>query len=133
MYIDLNTLRVEGGFRVATFLTIFATAAANAHNIKLDRITQETAFNCAKHSFSFLSTTGYLAGKAVAGRTDKGDWRQQFREIPPDPISKRSFELACKSPLAVQPATAQPAMDSPGTVDLPGPSATTPESDPRNP
>src|SRR5580692_4613497 len=43
-YMDLDSVHEEDGYRVAVFLTIYSAAVPNAHDIKLDRITQETAF-----------------------------------------------------------------------------------------
>jgi hypothetical protein len=124
-YVDLDSLREEGGLRIATFLTIYATGGANAHNFKLDRISQETAFDCSKHTFTFLSTVGYLDGKEVGKSADKGDWRSNFKDLPQDAFSQRAYDLVCKSPIGAHPGTgAQPA-DSPATVVLPGPSQPT--------
>jgi hypothetical protein len=127
-YIDLDSLREEGGFRVALFLTIYATGAPNAHNFKLDRIAQETAFDCAKHTFTFLSTTGYLNGKEVGKSADKGDWRNNFKAVPRDAFSQLAYDLVCKSPIAAPSGAGTQPADSPGTVVLPGPSQPSPET-----
>jgi Surface-adhesin protein E len=132
VYVDLDSLREEGGFRVATFLTILANGAPNTHDIKLDRIAQETAFDCAKHTFSLLSTVGYLEGKEAGKSSDKGDWRSNFKPVPQDTFSKRAYDLACKSPLAAHSETgSQP--ESPGSVVLPGPTLPASESQPPKP
>ena len=46
VYIDLDSVHEEEGYRIAVFLTIYESAVPNAHDIKIDRITQETAFDC---------------------------------------------------------------------------------------
>jgi hypothetical protein len=40
VYMDLDSVREQDGYRVALFLTIYGYAVPNSHNIKLDRITQ---------------------------------------------------------------------------------------------
>jgi hypothetical protein len=127
-YIDLDSLREEGGFRVATFLTIYATGAANAHNVKLDRIVQETAFDCAKRMFTFLSTVGYLNGKEVGKSADKSDWRDSFKAVPKDGFSQLAYDLVCNSPIPAHSGSGTSAADSPGTVVLPGPSQPSPDT-----
>jgi hypothetical protein len=120
-YLDLDTLREEGGYRVATFLTIYAAGEPNANDIKLDRIAQETAFDCVKRTFSLLSTVGYLGGKKVGTSSDNGDWRESFKPVPADEFSRNAYSMACKSPLAPQSQGVMLPPQSPATVDLPGP------------
>src|SRR5690242_5345762 len=67
VYMDLDSVREEEGYRVALFLTIYGYAIPNSHNIKLDRITQETAFDCNRREFALLSTAGYFQGRKVGG------------------------------------------------------------------
>jgi hypothetical protein len=122
-YLDLDSLREEGGFRVATFLTIYAAGEPNANNIKLDRIAQETAFDCAKRTFSLLSTVGYLGGKKVGTSSDNGDWRDAFKPIPTDDFSRNAYNMACKLPVATRSEGVMLPAESPGTVALPGPVA----------
>jgi hypothetical protein len=121
VYINMDSVRDEGGYRVATFLTILATDSKNSHDIKLDRFAQETAFDCAKHTFSPLATTGYLAGKKVGTSFDKGDWRSSFKGLPADPVAQGAFDLACKSPVAAHPSEPAQSSAAPATVELAGP------------
>src|SRR4051794_27365107 len=58
VYMDLDSVREEEGSRVALFLTIYGYAVPNSHNMKLDRITQETAFDCNRREFALLATEG---------------------------------------------------------------------------
>jgi hypothetical protein len=120
-YVDLDSIREEGGYRVALFLTIYADASANAHNIRLDRIAQKTAFDCTKQTFALLSTAGYLAGAQVGKSSDKADWRQTFKDVPQDPVSQRALRLVCNSPVDTQPEPDPASADSPGLVVLPAP------------
>jgi len=120
-YLDLDSLREEGGYRIALFLTVYAAPEANVHSIKLDRIAQETAFDCAKHRFALRSTAGYFEGTKVGGSSDDGDWKESFKPVPLDPFSQRAYELVCDSPLAAHPETIAALGDSPGSVILPAP------------
>jgi len=124
VYMDSDSVREEEGYRVALFLTIYGYAIPNSHNIKLDRITQETAFDCGRRQFTLLSTEGYFQGRKVGGSAGKGggDWKERFRAVPKDPFSQVAIDLACNSPLAPQPEPAPLAADAAGSVRLPGPS-----------
>jgi len=117
-YVDLDSLRADGEYRVAVFLTIYAAPIPNSHSIKLDRIVQETAFDCAKHTYSLLSTVGYFAGKEVGKSSDRGNWREMFKGTPRDPVSRRAFGLVCQSPIAGHPEVTAP-QDSPAVVTFP--------------
>ncbi len=118
-YIDLDSVREEDGFRVALFLTIYTVAVPNAHGIKLDRITQETAFDCGRREFSLRSTVGYFDGKEVGLSSQRGDWRGKFQALPADSYSQRVLDLACHSPLAPQPEPTATPDQAPGVVKLP--------------
>jgi hypothetical protein len=119
-YMDMDSVREEDGFRVALFLTIYAVAVPNAHDIKVDRITQETAFNCERREFTLRSTVGFFGGKEVGLSSLKGDWRTRFRAVPRDTFSQRALDLACNSPLAPQPEPIPTPDEAPGAVQLPG-------------
>jgi hypothetical protein len=93
-YVDLDSVHEEDGFRVALFLTVYSDPAANAHNIKLDRIAQQTAFDCAAHRFALVSTVGFFQGKKVGTSSERDDWRDSFRAIPEDTFSQRAYRLA---------------------------------------
>jgi hypothetical protein len=121
-YIDLDSVHEEDGYRIAVFLTIYTSATPNAHDIKLDRITQETAFDCAKHEFALRSTVGYFEGKEVGLSSEKGDWKERLRVLPQDAFSQHAFDLACKSPVAPQPEETPAKSDAPGNVKLQIPS-----------
>jgi hypothetical protein len=119
---DADSVRQEQGYRVALFLTVYTGATPNSHGIKLDRITQETAFDCKQREFSLLETIGYYQGKKAGGSSAKeGEWKDRFRVVPQDPFSQRALDLACNSPLAPQPEPEAAATDAPGSVRLPGP------------
>ncbi len=119
VYMDMDSVREEDGFRVALFLTVFTSAVPNAHNIRVDRITQETAFDCSKREFALRSTVGYFEGKEVGLSSAKGDWKERFRVLPQDAFSQRVLDLACNAPLAPQPEPMPSADEAPGTVRLP--------------
>jgi hypothetical protein len=122
VYMDMDSVREEQGFRVALFLTLYTGAMPNSHGIKLDRITQETAFDCKQREFALLETIGYYQGKKAGGSSDKGgEWKDRLRVVPQDPFSQRALDLACNAPLAPQPEPESAAADAPGSVRLPGP------------
>lgn len=122
VYMDLDSVHDDQGYRVAVFLTIYASSVPNAHGIKLDRITQETAFNCGKREFALLETIGYFDGKKVGGSSAKeGDWKERARVVPQDPFSQRALDLACNAPVARQPEATPMPSESPGSIRLPGP------------
>jgi surface-adhesin protein E len=123
VYMDLDSVREEEGYRVALFLTIYGYAVPNSHDMKLDRITQETAFDCNRREFALLSTEGYFQGKKVGRSADRdgGNWKERFRAVPKDPFSQVAIDLACNSALAPQPEPQPLAADAPGSVRLPGP------------
>ena len=123
VYMDLDSVREDQGYRVALFLTIYGYAVPNSHNIKLDRITQETAFDCNRREFALLATEGFFQGRKIGGSSDKGggDWKDRFRVVPKDPFSQVALDLACNSPLAPQPEPVPPPEESPGSVRLAGP------------
>jgi hypothetical protein len=120
VYIDLDSVREEDGYRVALFLTIYTSPVPNAHHIRLDRITQETAFDCTRREASLRSTVGYLEGKEVGLSTARSDWKEQFNAVPKDTFSQRVLDMACNSPLAPQPEPTPSAAEAPGSVQLPG-------------
>jgi hypothetical protein len=123
VYMDSDSVREEEGYRVALFLTIYGYAIPNSHDIKLDRITQETAFDCGRRQFALLSTEGYFQGRKVGGSAEKGsgDWKERFKSVPKDPFSQVAIDLACNSPLAPQPEAAPLPDEAAGSVRLPGP------------
>lgn len=122
VYMDMDSVRQDEGYRVAVFLTIYAGGTPNSHNIRLDRITQETAFDCKQRQFALLETLGYFRGKKVGGSSAKeGEWKERFRAVPQDPFSQRALDLACNAPLAPQPEPAPPPADAAASVRLPGP------------
>lgn len=122
VYMDMDSVHEDQGYRVALFLTVYASTVPNSHGIKLDRITQETAFNCAKREFALLETIGYFDGKKVGGSSAKeGDWKERARVVPQDSFSQRALDLTCNAPLAHQSKEAPMPSESPGSVRLPGP------------
>jgi hypothetical protein len=122
VYMDMDSVREDHGYRVALFLTIYLGAVPNAHAIKLDRITQETAFDCQRRAATLLETIGYFEGKKVGGSSAKeGNWQDRFGAIPQDPFSQRALDLACNAPLAPQPEATPLPSEAPGSVRLAGP------------
>lgn len=122
VYMDLDSVREDQGYRVALFLTIYGYAVPNSHNIKLDRITQETAFDCNRREFALLATEGFFQGRKIGGSSDRGgDWKDRFRVVPKDQFSQVALDLACNSPLAPQPEPAPLPTEAPGSVRLAGP------------
>jgi Surface-adhesin protein E len=118
VYVDLDSIREDGGYRIALFLTIYAAAAANIHSIRLDRISQETAFDCAKRTFALLYTIGYFEGKEVGKSSDKSNWKDGLKAMPQDGFSQRAYDVACNSPLASHPEDGISLGDTPGSVKL---------------
>lgn len=123
VYLDVDSVREESGYRVALFLTIYGYAVPNSHNIKLDRITQETAFDCNRREFALLATEGYFQGRRIGGSSDKGasDWKDRFRVVPKDAFSQVAIDLVCNSSLAPQPEPTPSPTEAAGSVRLPGP------------
>jgi hypothetical protein len=119
-YIDLDSIRRDGDFRVATFLTIYLHTVTNSHGAKLDRIAQETAFDCENHGFALVSTIGYRAGKAAGHSSGNGtDWKANMLALPKDVYSTRAFDITCNAPLAPTPEPPRTAAEDPATVELP--------------
>lgn len=123
-YIDLDSVHEESGFRIASFLTIYTSAVPNANNIRLDRITQETAFDCTQRQFAWRSTVGYFEGKEVGLSSIKDDWKTRLKMVPRDTFSQRALDLACNAPLAPQPEAPPAAAEAPASVQLPPASGT---------
>jgi hypothetical protein len=119
-YIDMDSIHVDGGYRVATFLTVYVNPITNAHGYKLDRIAQDTAFDCDKHTFALVSTFGYFEGKPAGRSSGKPDeWKDNVRDLPKDLFSQRAFDVICNAPLAPMPEPTPPAEDAAATVRLP--------------
>ena len=117
-YVDMDSIHEDGQYRVATFLTVYSNATSNAHGIKMDRIAQETAFDCAKHTFALVSTIAYFEGKKAGASSDSGDWKTQFKGVYEDVFSQRAFDVTCNAPVVTKPPPAAEA-DSPENVQLP--------------
>jgi len=119
-YIDMASIHRDGDYRVATFLTVYLHPITNAHGYKLDRIAQESAFDCNNHTFALVSTIGYFQGKEAGRSSGKsGDWRGNVRDLPKDVYSTRAFDVICNAPLAPSPEPAPSNEDAPATVRLP--------------
>jgi hypothetical protein len=117
-YVDMDSIHEDGQYRVATFLTVYSNATSNAHGIKLDRIAQETAFDCAKHTFSLVSTIGYFEGKKTGSSSESGDWKTGFKGVYDDVFSQRAYDVTCNAPVVTNPPPAA-AADSAPNVRLP--------------
>lgn len=92
-------------------------------HMSLDRITQETAFDCNRREFALLSTEGYFQGRNIGRSAAKGasDWKDRFRVVPKDPFSQAAIDLTCNSSLAPQPEPAPAPGEAAGSVRLTGP------------
>ena len=117
-YVDMDSIHEDGQYRVATFLTVYSNATSNAHGIKMDRIAQETAFDCTKHTFALVSTIAYFEGKKAGASSDSGDWKTQFKGVYEDVFSQRAFDVTCNAPVVTKPPPAA-AADAPANVRLP--------------
>jgi hypothetical protein len=117
-YVDMDSIHADSQYRVATFLTVYSNATSNEHGIKLDRIAQETAFDCEKHTFSLVSTVSYYEGKKTGSSSGDGDWKARFKGLYEDGFSQRAFDVTCNAPLVTKPPPAT-AADSPANVMLP--------------
>jgi hypothetical protein len=117
-YVDMDSIHADGQYRVATFLTVYSNASSNAHGIKLDRIAQETAFDCAKHTFALVSTISYYEGQKSGSSSASDDWKTRFKGIYDDVFSQRAFDVTCNAPLVTNPPPTA-AADSPANVTLP--------------
>lgn len=118
-YVDLDSVHQDGPYRVATFLTLYANPVTNAHGVKIDRIAQETAFDCDTHTASLVSTVGYFSGKKSGTSSQKGDWRESFQALPKDVFSQRAFDITCNAPVVTNAAVRASDEDAPATVKLP--------------
>jgi hypothetical protein len=117
-YVDMDSIHADGQYRVATFLTVYSNATSNEHGIKLDRIAQETAFECEKHTFSLVSTVSYYEGKKTGSSSGEDDWKSRFKGLREDAFSQRAFDVTCNAPLVTKPPPTS-AADSPANVMLP--------------
>jgi hypothetical protein len=118
-YVDLDSVHQDGRYRIATFLTIYSNPLTNANSIKIDRIAQETAFDCDKHTFSLVSTMGYFGGKKSGSSSEKGDWRESFRTLPADVFSQRAFDVTCNAPVVTNSEARAAEENAPAVVKLP--------------
>jgi hypothetical protein len=118
-YVDMDSIHQDGQYRIATFLTVYSNPATNAYDIKMDRIAQDTAFDCAKHTFSLVSTIAYLQGRRAGGSSDSGDWKVRFKGLPPNGYSQRAFDVTCNAPVAVTPEPEASPAEAAATVKLP--------------
>jgi surface-adhesin protein E len=117
-YVDMDSIHEDEQYRIATFLTIYSNPTSNAHGIKLDRIAQETAFDCAKHTFALVSTVSYFEGKKTGSSSPSDDWKTRFKGVYEDVFSQRAFDVTCNAPVVAKPPPAA-AADEPATVRLP--------------
>jgi hypothetical protein len=117
-YVDMDSIHEDGQYRVAMFLTVYSNATSNAHGIKLDRIAQETAFDCEKHTFSLVSTVSYYDGKETGLSSASDDWKKSFKGVYDDLFSQRAFDVTCNAPVVNKPPPSA-AADSPANVMLP--------------
>jgi S1-C subfamily serine protease len=104
-YIDVDSVRQDGNIRVAQFMTVYEKARVNAHDIKMDRYVQRTAFDCVNKTISLISTVGYLDGQRVGFSPVRTDWIKNFRPLADTPFAQRSFTLACTVPIQAAQAT----------------------------
>ncbi len=119
-YIDMDSIHLDGIYRLATFLTVYSSPPPNSHNVKLDRIAQQTAFDCEKHTFALVSTIGYFAGKqSGSSSANTDDWKVKFKSVYDDGFSRRTFDTTCNAPLAPTPEPAAAPSDAPAVVKLP--------------
>ncbi len=118
-YVDLDSIHQDGLYRVATFLTVYDSPPPNTHNIKLDRIAQQTAFDCDKRTFSLITTRSYFEGKQSGASHTGDDWKARFKGLYQDAFSQRAFDVTCNAPLAPDPEPAGSPSDAPATVRLP--------------
>jgi hypothetical protein len=118
-YVDLDSVHQDGPYRVATFLTIYKNPLTNAKSVKIDRIAQETAFDCANRGYSLVSTIGYFAGKASGASSQKSDWRERFVALPDNVFSQRAFDVTCNAPVVTNFEARAVEEDAPAVVKLP--------------
>lgn len=119
-YIDMQSIHRDGDYREAIFLTVYAHPITNAHGYQLDRIAQETAFDCQNHTFALISTVGFLEGRQTGRSSGRADeWKSTVREVPKDAFSQRTFDIICNAPLAPMPEPAPSDADAAATVNLP--------------
>jgi hypothetical protein len=117
-YVDMDSIHADEQYRIAMFLTIYSNPTSNAHGIKLDRIAQETAFDCAKHTFALVSTVSYFEGKKTGSSSASDDWKTRFKGVYEDVFSQRAFDVTCNAPVVTRPPPAA-AADAPATVRVP--------------
>lgn len=118
-YVDLDSVHQDGPYRVVTFLTLYWNPLTNAKGIKIDRIAQETAFDCALHTVSLVSTTSYFEGKKSGSSSPKGDWREAFQPLPQNAYSQRAFDVTCNAPIVANSEARAVEQDAPAVVKLP--------------
>ncbi len=118
-YVDLDSIHQDGLYRVATFLTVYDSPPPNSHNIKLDRIAQQTAFDCDKRMFSLITTRSYFEGKQSGASHTGDDWTGPVQGSLPGCLFTARLDVTCNAPLAPDPEPAGSPSDAPATVRLP--------------
>lgn len=73
IYLDTDSIRQLGGYRIALVMTVYVAPRINKNNIKLDRHIQKDAFDCNNKLFYGIQTTGYLDGKQVGSSAEELD------------------------------------------------------------
>ncbi len=96
--VDLDSLEIIDGFRVASIMTLLGEPRTNAHNITFDRRVQRTAFDCAGKLFVGLRTFGFLNDKQVGSSPETADWRSKLKPIGNDPMNNRALAVVCGAP-----------------------------------
>jgi hypothetical protein len=119
VYIALDSIHEEDGYRIATFLTVYAQSVSNPYGVTMDRFTQKTAFDCQNGTVSLIMTLAYYRGKAVGSSHNSPDWRAAFKAIPPDVTSSQQvYQFACNAIPVQQPTSDAVLGDSAATVSL---------------
>ncbi len=100
IYIDLDSIKMVDGDRIATTVTVYPEPRVNIHGFVMDRHIQVSAFDCAGARFVPMRMIGYLSGKPSAFGPETTDWRDKLVPLPPGDINHGIFDAVCGAPVA---------------------------------
>lgn len=127
VYVDLDSIRTVGAFRIASVVTIYPEPSVNAHGFLMDRFAQMDAFDCPGRRGVGIRTIGYLNSKDVASSPELTGWQEKLKPLPEDPMTQNGFDLVCNGaahapgpqiaglPIPAQPTPGQATPGSPPT------------------
>lgn len=95
IYVDLDSLKLVDGLRVARVLSVYPEPRVNDKGILMDRHLQLLAINCADGRGVSLRTIGFLKEKQVGISPETTDWRNKLKPLSPDSASQNGQHVIC--------------------------------------